>query len=138
MSIFTPDQAALQAVPSPVRTAAVPAHEQDDFATAYDACKAHPAYRDIVVIRNSLVALRDLCEQFTEKYHPDTILVYLRNEGFRTSDLSEDFEHVHRDVLGAVWILDVIRAGIEPSLVLPFDLGTTPTSTATRAKGGAA
>ena len=104
--------------------------------TAYDAAKLHPAYRDVRAIKDEFVKLRNLCEQFTEKYHPDTIHAYLRNLGFRSGDLSEDFEHVHRDVLGAVWMLDILVAGIEPSLVLPFDLSGTGGGAAE--KGGAA
>lgn len=109
--------AASNAAPPPVRPAARP-----EFTSAYTACKSHPAYGELIALRNHLVQLRDLCEQFTEKYHPDTIKVFLRTLGFRSRDLSEDFAHVHADVLGAVWLLDMLRAGIDPSLVLPFDL----------------
>ncbi|AWM39362.1 hypothetical protein GobsT_23230 [Gemmata obscuriglobus] len=126
MSIFTHEQTALQAVPLPVRTAPAAEPDQDNFKSAYDACKAHPAYREAVVIRDAIESLRALCDEFTERYHPDTIRVYLRGEGFRTSDLCEDFETVHRDVLGAVWFLDIIRSGIEPALILPMDLRSTP------------
>ena len=137
MSILSPVTAARNAVPSPVRTDAPKPSAQSEFQSAYDACKAHPAYADAVAIRDALDKLRALCDEFAERYAFDTIRVYLRNLGFRSKDLSDDFAHVHRDVLGAVWVLDLIRAGIEPSLILPFDLGEVPAPHVTSAKGGA-